>query len=565
MTSTMRPLPQLRIIQQQFDRVDKRPYSNVSSSRPSNKPHTSEEDDDAYDNDNRRFSNDNRGHSSSSEPPNKIRKKPGRKPNPASPAVRKEQNRAAQRAFRDRKERHLQEMETTIKELKETNTRISQRLQKDAQQFKTTMETLQSENYYLRQVVFSFETALNKGGNIATLQEVKAELYRRHYEKHSTKKLSGTPSQSRETLPSASTASSMFLPNGDLPFQLIPENCRQSHEQVPAESPVATASSNPSNSAIPPILSIPPSPSSSFGDVSANPPSNPSDSLQSLWNRSEDPEDETIFSVNNNILYKAPPLYCMIDPNGGKLIKTITPCEPPSPPRPFFTKRTEYNINSRSVFDELQSSLFPPGTLQSIIHTELASPQEIVNDITMLDQLHGRRPFKDPVISPGQAGIALYASSTDYPSPCAPTSLLDDENNEFVLATPSLGLDDGLKQTVIPSNRLQLEIKVLASAPPVVDPNIDPKIYALPHDSRIDLIPCPKLRAQLILHQKKLDLEELCQLLINGARCHGHPLDPHSWELPDEFFDRYGFLLGEEMLRHRNKVWPKKDEPLLGY
>src|SRR3989337_2704205 len=35
------------------------------------------------------------------------RKKPGRKPNPASPALRKAQNRAAQRAFRERKEQHL--------------------------------------------------------------------------------------------------------------------------------------------------------------------------------------------------------------------------------------------------------------------------------------------------------------------------------------------------------------------------------------------------------------------------------------------------------------------------
>ncbi|KAF9349728.1 hypothetical protein BGX26_012003 [Mortierella sp. AD094] len=552
----MRPLPQLRIIQQQFDRVEKRPYSSVSSSKSTNKPHTSEDDDDTNDDECNTTSN-NGGHSSSSEPPTKIRKKPGRKPNPASPAVRKEQNRAAQRAFRDRKERHLQEMETTIKELKETNSQISQRLQKDTQHFKSAMDTLQSENYYLRQVVFSFETALNKGGNITILQEVKAELYRRHYEKHSTKKLSGTPSPSRETRPPVPTTSSMFLPDGDLPFQLTPETSRRPHEQAP----VASASSTLSNSAIPPILSTPPSPPSSFGDVSASPPSNHKDSPLTPWS-GPDPEDETIFSVNNDILYKAPPLYCMIDPNGGKLIKSITPCEPPSPPRPFFTRRTEYTNNVRSVFDELQSSLFPPGTLQSIIHTELASPQEIVNDITMLDQLHDRRPLKDPVISPGHAAITMFACSMDAPSPCAPTSILDDDNNEFVLATPSLGLDDGLKQNVIPSKRLQLEIKVLASAPPVVDPNIDPKIYALPHDSRIDLIPCPKLRAQLILHQKKLDMEDLCQLLINGARCHGHPLDPHSWELPEEFFDRYGFLLGEEMLRHRNKVWPKKDEPL---
>ncbi|ORY91227.1 hypothetical protein BCR43DRAFT_566773 [Syncephalastrum racemosum] len=47
------------------------------------------------------------------------RKKPGRKPNPASPALRKAQNRAAQRAFRERKERHIAELEQSSKQYKE--------------------------------------------------------------------------------------------------------------------------------------------------------------------------------------------------------------------------------------------------------------------------------------------------------------------------------------------------------------------------------------------------------------------------------------------------------------
>ncbi|KAF8955237.1 hypothetical protein BGZ46_002689 [Entomortierella lignicola] len=503
-----------------------------------NKPHSSDDDDDTNDDD---LNNTNGDHSSSSEPPTKIRRKPGRKPNPASPAVRKEQNRAAQRAFRDRKERHLQEMESTIKELKETNSQISQRLKKETQDFKSAMESLQNENYYLRQVIFSLETVLTKTGNIAMLQEVKADLYRQH----STKKPSGTPPP-KET---RSPILSMFLPNTNPPFQFGQENNKQPLEQaLPTPQPT-------SNSAIPEIHP-------SFEQASVSSPSNPNTSSPTpSWT---EPEDDTVFSVSNDILCKNPPLYCMIDPNGGRLIRSVTPTRPPSPTRPLYTKNPEYGDLSRSVFDELQSSLFPPGTLQSIIRTKLASPLEIVNDITMLDQIHDRRPPKDPLISPGHASITLFASSVESLSPCAPSSILDDDSSDFEFTPPSLGLDDGLKQNVIPSQRLQLEIKVLASAPPVVDPNIDPKIYALPHDSRIDLIPCPKLRAQLILHQKILDLEDLCQLLINGARCHGHPLDPHSWELPDEFFDRYGFLLGEEMLRHRNKIWPQKDESVIG-
>ncbi|KAG0365427.1 hypothetical protein BGZ54_006537 [Gamsiella multidivaricata] len=529
MTSTMRqPLPQLRIIQQQFDRPDKRRYSTTTSSQSAGNARTSRED--SMDGCSGQLSSgEGSSQSSTSEPPNKIRKKPGRKPNPASPAVRKEQNRAAQRAFRDRKERHLQEMETTIRELRETNSQITQRSQQDAQQFKAALEALQSENYYLRQVVFSFETALSKGGHVTMLHEVKAELYHRHYEKHITKKPAGTTSSARNLQPPSPTIPSIFLPNGNVPLQLNLEKASQRTQgQILGQAALSSA----------------------------------------LWDAFEDSRDDTIFSVNDSILSRSTSPLSLAHSTNGKLVKSITAYEPMSVPRPFFTetgaylaKRTEYTKNG-TVFDELQSSLFPPGTLQSIVHTGLATPLEIVNDISLLDQLHDRRPLRDPVISPGQAAITFSASPIDSWA-SAPTSILDDEDsNEFQIASITLGLDDGLKQDVIPSVRLQLEIQVLASAPPAVDPNIDPKIYALPHDLRIDLIPCPRLRAQMILHQKRFDVDEMCHLLLNGAICHGHPLDPTSWELPEPFFDRYGFLLGEELLELRNKVWPKKDEPL---
>ncbi|OZJ02563.1 hypothetical protein BZG36_04332 [Bifiguratus adelaidae] len=57
--------------------------------------------------------------------PAKIKKKPGRKPNPASPAIRKAQNRAAQRAFRERKELHLKELEDSIRQFREKTDQYS--------------------------------------------------------------------------------------------------------------------------------------------------------------------------------------------------------------------------------------------------------------------------------------------------------------------------------------------------------------------------------------------------------------------------------------------------------
>ncbi|KAG0005055.1 hypothetical protein BGZ65_012067 [Modicella reniformis] len=591
------PLPQLRIIQQQFDRPDKRPYSSTAPSQSSGKVNTSEKNKDSS---KVRLSSSNESRSSassSSEPPTKIRKKPGRKPNPASPAIRKEQNRAAQRAFRDRKERHLLEMENTLNELKETNTKISQRSQQDAQQFKATLEALQGENYYLRQVVYSFESALGKGGHVAILHEVKAELYHRHYEKYaSTKTLAGSTSSNRDSGgPPVPSIPSLFIPIGTFSQSDAQGTCHRTQERSPSNS--TTTSTACSKTAIPSTSTTPsslPSPSSPLDATSPGSTSSPKIPISNLWgeygDKPTDSQDDILFSSNNSIFYRAPTPSSQPDTNSGKLVKAVSPLEPLSPSRPFFTetgaylaKRTEYTQNG-NVFDELQSSLFPPGTLQSLFHTGLATPQEVVNDSSLLDQLQNRRPHWDPVICPGQAAIAFSTPTIDGSLTREPTSVLDNNNhhhhhhhhhhhrggngdnedaeedngdNEFEMASTTLGLDDGLKQQVIPSKRLQLEIKVLASAPPAVDPNIDSKIYALPHDSRIDLIPCPRLRAQMILHQKRFDVDELCQLLLNGAKCHGHPLDPHSWELPESFFDRYGFLLGEDMLRHRNKCWPK--------
>ncbi|KAG0203260.1 hypothetical protein BGX28_004401 [Mortierella sp. GBA30] len=559
-TTRRQPLPQLRIIQQEFTLCDKR------------KGLTSEDDDD-----------NSRG--GSSEPATKIRKKPGRKPNPASPAVRKEQNRAAQRAFRDRKERHLQEMESTIKELKETNAQITLRLQQESKRFKSSLQTLQSENYYLREVVFSFESALSKDDKVSILQEVKAELYRRHYEKHSAKRLTSagvaadadteSPDMEERAVPAAFAS---FAPNGCIPPRPSPDsNSYTAQEQVlnqAASTPSTTSSKSTQSSLVPTV-----SPSlESFESIKSSSQTVKKAVAAETWNstttKPQDREDHALFSMNNDILYKAPSFITTIFADCTKAAKPMTPMEYLSISRQSHAKittppkrRTEYTKQA-TVFDELQSSLFPRGTLQSIINTSMATPQEIVNDLPLLDQLYNHRTLRDPVIAPlGQNTFTVINSSSspvdtsscpvDSPLP----SFLDEDNNDFRIAT-TLGLDDGLKQDVIPSKRLQLEIRVLASAPPAVDVNIDPKIYALPHDTRIDLIPCPKLRAQMILHQNKFDIEDLCQLLINGAKCHGHPLDPHSWELPEVFFDRFGFLLGQEMLRHRNKIWPKKDEPM---
>lgn len=85
--------------------------------------------------------------------PMKIRKKPGRKPNPASPALRKAQNRAAQRAFRERKERHMCELEIAIKQIREQR----DKLHVENEQLKADQEIMRSENWYLKGIVLTLQ------------------------------------------------------------------------------------------------------------------------------------------------------------------------------------------------------------------------------------------------------------------------------------------------------------------------------------------------------------------------------------------------------------------------
>jgi len=425
-------------------------------------------------------------------------------------------------------------METTIKTLQETN----EQTVAQSQQLKGTIDTLQSENFYLREVVFSFENALSKTGNAVILQEVKAELYRRHYDKHTTRKIDGpTPPSAVDAaveVPASSGAPTCsfqmaFIPNriGGAENASTTNSFNTAVNTHPRNSPTQTQQplDQSMTAVVTPVVhtasrtesAIPAMP-----DIHS-PASSPVNAISS-WQRSSHLNDLSVFNMNSEILYKAPPMFGqsqfqVADRRNPESSAVSSEYERQDRDSPMDQRQPESALDENglastvysghvSVFDELQSSLFPPGTLQSIIHTSLATPQEIVDDIPLLDQLHDPRPshHKDPLIAPGQntahfqfaSPTPTSASSTATSSSSFPDSassfLDDDEINEFRMATPTLGLDDGLKQEVIPSYRLQLEIRVLASAPPAVDPNIDPKIYALPHDSRIDLIPCPKLR-----------------------------------------------------------------------
>jgi AP-1-like factor len=104
--------------------------------------------------------------SGSDETESKPKKKPGRKMMMTEPAnKRKAQNRAAQRAFRERKEAHVKGLETRVTELEE----LTENKDKENQQLKTQIQALQAELMAFRGQNFNFNFSVKNVQNPSTL------------------------------------------------------------------------------------------------------------------------------------------------------------------------------------------------------------------------------------------------------------------------------------------------------------------------------------------------------------------------------------------------------------
>jgi hypothetical protein len=85
---------------------------------------------------------------------------------------------------------------------------------------------------------------------------------------------------------------------------------------------------------------------------------------------------------------------------------------------------------------------------------------------------------------------------------------------------------------------------------------------AVPHDPRIDLIPCKHMRDRMIVFRGAYDLDNLLQMLLEQAVYHGgNPDDPYNWELPDEFFDEYWFCCVQTDLETTNRWRSERGAP----
>ncbi|KAL0076068.1 hypothetical protein F4703DRAFT_1320802 [Phycomyces blakesleeanus] len=75
---------------------------------------------------------------------------------------RKEQNRAAQRAFRERKERYVKELEMKIERMEKEYTKNNDALKKENEELQALVKSMEADIYTLRGAVYAFEISANK-------------------------------------------------------------------------------------------------------------------------------------------------------------------------------------------------------------------------------------------------------------------------------------------------------------------------------------------------------------------------------------------------------------------
>ncbi|RIB05602.1 hypothetical protein C2G38_2253716 [Gigaspora rosea] len=406
------------------------------------------------------------------------RKKPGRKPNPASPALRKEQNRAAQRAFRERKERHLKDLENTIKSLRESQYESAVKTYRESQQLRSLIERLKSENLYWKQVSVNFEMVLNHicGGN-ETTAKIKSTILSR--------------------IQSLSPSLTTMIPLLD---NQIPINSEMGRN---LQSSFQSSSINNNNNLCgvtsflsPPNSTITLSPESS---MTKSPPTSPVSDNNNLIQNLENLDQTTTTSITS--IPSIPNSHeTFIDGSELSIIQKSNDV--------LITNNDSFNTTSDLIVqnsDSLSECIFNENF--NLFSSSSSSSPNNVNNGTNFNNLN------NIVLSKSEISSDLFK-----------------ELDQAVRLGKLVGITDIYNTPVNPKMKYPLT-------------NAQLYYLSLPHDRRIDLIPCFHLRSRMIQYQNNFDLYDLIELLITKSICHGDPLDPDSWQLPEEFFSKYEYLV----------------------
>ncbi|KAI9483794.1 MAG: hypothetical protein EXX96DRAFT_559703 [Benjaminiella poitrasii] len=428
--------------------------------------------------------------------PIKPRKKPGRKPNPPTPAQRKAQNRAAQRAFRERKRREMLNAETNIKRC----LLMRDQALREVDRLKRKLKEVKYENNFLRGQVLTLKVAC-----MANRVDVPKFW----------------DTGKRDRMGSDITTSSRH-PNipQSLEFFLNRQGKIVTMEEEQATTTTSAASPN---------------------EVGGTPQSTANDDkldmilslLPMLQNELLDPTNTDkqagntldLSSIISSFLHQSDSLPPSLDPS---LVQYLFEQQP--------DVITDIIQTMKDVPPELWLSIVPP-ELASFIPPEIYS---LLNNFTTTTTTttipNDRTSDTASILNTGSSLLSPPLSSAEEPIISVEQDFWSETNiatqEKIYVAGPIAPLD-AVKQ--MRTMRDQNDNRYLLT-PTELQQHV-------PHDPRIDLIPGPTMRDYMIIFQDYYDANELFGFLLESAVFIGGELgNPDCWFVPPSFMAKYWFL-----------------------
>ncbi|ORX57029.1 hypothetical protein DM01DRAFT_1334583 [Hesseltinella vesiculosa] len=412
--------------------------------------------------------------------PIKIRKKPGRKPNPASPALRKAQNRAAQRAFRERKERHLKDLENTIKTLREQRNSTAKELKKA----KNRLEVYRVENWYMKGVLLTLQF-------MCMHHNIDLPPHMPYLSEEALVEMAKLHPHAIEAYVNAYTRNNRNLKKPNLAAQMAAmEDTESTQPPSPADDLSSTAGPRDAAASAPSTFAQADAASAETPDA-AMMEDDPAPVHQQQYHPSI-VDDMTANTNHRSLPSQPPPLIPLPDDNEAPRIK-------------------QEHIDV--TMEDLPASSPGPSDLASTLSTPPPQHKQ-------------PSPFSHEDVSKWTMDDAELDDDDD-----------DDDAQKQIKSMSSMGAIQRIRLQL----RVQSTLSRMSSDNLPSD-RLQPTLLQLsiPHDPRIDLIPAPQMRDRMIIFRDQMDYDKCFSMLLNGAIYHGgDPTLSQSWELPPSFHSEY--------------------------
>lgn len=451
--------------------------------------------------------------------PIRPRKKPGRKPNPPSPAQRKAQNRAAQRAFRERKRREMREAESTVKRCiyaRDQAIRESRRLQRRIDELLYETNYLKGYALTLKMACIANQVEVPKFWDTGVTDDIGSDEL-------TFSKTKGVPQQME-----------FFL---DKNLNIISIDQQQLLQQKQQKESTMSDNELPPSS----ILSCS-SPTSSFLAMDGN---NDNNNTMGSPLSSTNSESSYISEFDNHSSTQSE-----FDMNNA--LSSIAPQLASHLETPFFQQLLNTDLVGRNHLNNnsTQQCVTATNDQQQEFLSSAVSPSDYNDNSIILEE---EEPFIDAKTGLPRTTTEFnpeqYNNHGDNNSTTSNSSSASDKK-VFPPMTPLdainqmravKNLDANTRALFIPSKSILFKlIFYLFYSHTSFLAELQRKIR---HDSRIDVVPGAALRDHMILFQDFYDANELFGYLQESSVFLGGEIgNPDSWFVPPNFFKRYWFL-----------------------